>query len=96
MRVSAVGNLRKLAKGRDCQVRLPCCNGDPATVVLAHLRMTGLSGMGIKAEDIFGCYACSMCHNYCDTHHDVETQLAFAKAIFRTQNDLIKEGVITW
>ena len=30
-------NLRKLAKGRDCQVRLPgICNGNPETVVLAH------------------------------------------------------------
>jgi len=39
-------NLRKEARGRNCQVRLPgICNGNPETTVLAHYRMAGLNGM---------------------------------------------------
>lgn len=46
-------NLRKAAKGRDCMVRLEgICNHNPETTVLAHIRMPGLSGMGIKADDL--------------------------------------------
>ncbi|VEI70653.1 82 prophage-derived uncharacterized protein ybcO [Serratia quinivorans] len=38
-------NLRKEAKGRDCQVRMPgICNFNPETTVLAHYRMAGTCG----------------------------------------------------
>ncbi|MGV3346389.1 nuclease domain-containing protein, partial [Enterobacteriaceae bacterium LUAb1] len=38
-----MANLRKEAKGRECQVRIPgICNGNSETVVLAHLRMAGV------------------------------------------------------
>lgn len=44
-------NLRKEAKGRECQVRIVgVCNGNPETVVLAHYRMGGLNGMGYGYE----------------------------------------------
>lgn len=84
--------LRKLARGKECQVRLACCNHDNATTVLAHLRLSGLSGIGFKANDIFGAYACAACHAYVDTHKDAVTQLAFAHGIFRTQAHLLKAG----
>ena len=46
-----MANLRKLARGRDCQVRIPnICNYNPDTVVLAHIRMAGLTGAGQKAN----------------------------------------------
>ena len=87
-------DLRKLARGRDCLVRLPIvCNGNPETTVLAHYRLAGLSGMGIKADDLFGAWACSSCHNYIDTHHDAETRLAHAEGVFRTLA-AIKRGII--
>ena len=36
-------NLRKMAKDRDCTVRLEgICNGDRATTVLAHVRLPGV------------------------------------------------------
>ena len=86
-------SLRKLARGRICQVRLPCiCNGDPATTVLAHVRITGISGMGLKAPDLLGAWACSACHEWCDTHHDDSTKAAFYEGVLRTQAALIKEG----
>lgn len=38
-----MANLRKEARGRECQVRLVgVCNHNPETVVLAHYRMAGL------------------------------------------------------
>lgn len=50
-----MANLRKEAKGRECQVRLPgVCNFNSETTVLAHYRMAGLNGVGMKPDDIFG------------------------------------------
>lgn len=88
-------NLSKLAKDRPCMVRIAnVCDGRNDTVVLAHFRMSGISGMGIKPPDLIGAWACSNCHLYVDTHKDAYTQLDFAKGVFRTINKLIEEGVI--
>lgn len=88
-----MSNLRKLARGRECQVRLPVCNGNSETTVLAHLRLQGLSGIGLKAHDFLGAHCCSACHQYADTHHDPGTMIDFYQGIFRTQNQLLKEGI---
>ena len=58
--------LRKYARGEDCLVRGPTCNGDPETTVLAHLRVANLSGMGHKPPDLVAVLACSSCHDYID------------------------------
>lgn len=35
-----MANLRKEARGRECQIRIPgVCNGNPETVVLTHYRL---------------------------------------------------------
>lgn len=49
-----MSKLTKLARGRDCQVGLPCCNHNPETTVLAHFRLAGICGMGMKPHDILG------------------------------------------
>lgn len=90
-------NLRKEAKGRECQVRLNgICNHNPETVVLAHYRMTRLNGVGIKPDDIFGAWACYACHDECDRRtRKLEAdfvRLAHAEGVFRTQSILRKEG----
>lgn len=60
-------DLRKLAKGKDCQVRIVgVCNFDPTTTVLAHIRRGGTSGVGMKPPDLCGVWACSSCHDYID------------------------------
>lgn len=88
-------SLRKLAAGRECSIRIPgVCNGNPETVVGCHFRLPGLSGMGMKPPDLFIAYGCSSCHSHVDTHKDAETQLAFAQGVFRTQAQLLREGVI--
>jgi hypothetical protein len=50
-----VSNLRKLAKGQPCMIRaVGVCNFDSATTVLCHVRLVGLSGIGMKIDDEFG------------------------------------------
>ena len=68
-------SLRKEAKGRGCMVRLPnICNFNSETVVLAHVRIAGVSGMGLKAPDLLGAWACSACHDAIDrrSHADLD------------------------
>ena len=56
--------LRKAARGQDCMVIIPdVCNGNPETVVLAHLNG---GGMGYKHHDFLGAWACSSCHSWLD------------------------------
>lgn len=86
-------NLRAEARDRDCQVRIPgVCNHNRETTVLAHFRMAGLSGIGMKSPDFIGAWACSACHAKIDSDKSPEVQLDFAKAVFRTQAQLLREG----
>ncbi|MFC6122586.1 DUF1364 domain-containing protein [Citrobacter bitternis] len=60
-------DLCKAARGRECQVRIPgVCNGNDETSVLAHIRLTGLCGTGIKPPDLIATIACSACHDEID------------------------------
>lgn len=95
-------DLRKLAKERPCQIRIPeCCNGRPETTVLAHYRMVGLSGMGTKSPDICAAWACSDCHDAVDRRRFTllnreYVQLCHLQGVMRTQAELIKLGKIKW
>jgi hypothetical protein len=96
-----VTDLRKEARGRECQVRLPgVCNFNPETTVLAHLRLAGITGGAQKAPDFLGAWACSACHAEADRktrklERDV-VRLAFLEGIERTQYALIQEGKVKW
>lgn len=93
----AQDRITRLAQGRKCTARLVgICNGDSETTVLAHFRLLGISGMGIKPPSFIGAWLCSACHAYVDTHKDCQTQLDFAKAVFRTQARLIEEKEVKW
>lgn len=91
-------NLRKLARGRDCQVRIPgVCNRDPSTTVLAHIRLPGVSGVGMKVPDLLGAWACSACHDVIDgrvkAFEGAETlRLYHLEGMARTISELLKEG----
>lgn len=88
-------NLRKLARGMPCMIRMPAiCNGDPATTVLCHLRMAGISGMGLKANDILGAWGCSACHQWADSHGEAGRH-ALLEGMARTQSELLRLGVLT-
>jgi hypothetical protein len=93
--------LRKAAKDRGCTVRIPSvCNFNSATTVLAHIRLTGVSGMGMKSPDLLGAWACSACHDEIDgrTHKSGmtrdELRLAHYDGMARTIVQLEKEGLI--
>lgn len=94
-------SLRNKAKGRPCMVRIPnVCNFNNDTVVLAHIRLQGISGMGMKSPDILGAWACSACHDEIDgrTHKSpftrAELRLAHYDGMARTIEKLHKEGLI--
>lgn len=94
-----MANLRKEARGRECQVRIPgICNGNSETVVLAHYRMAGICGMGMKPPDLFGAWACSCCHDEIDRRTRLtETDyahMAHLEGVIRTQSILLSEGKI--
>lgn len=91
-------NLRKEARGRDCQLRIPgACNFDPETTVLAHYRMSGTCGTGIKPADTQAAFSCSCCHDAVDGRIKTdftrdELRLFHAEGVFRTQQILRDEG----
>lgn len=92
--------LTRLCKDQPCYVRLPdVCNGNPETVVPAHVRLPGLSGLGIKSNDLFACPACSDCHDaidrrrYMDLDRDYVLK-AHYEGLLRWQNELLKREVI--
>lgn len=64
--------LRKAARGEQCYLRLfddsgdRICNADPGTVVLCHLRIGGVAGIGQKPDDRIAFPACSSCHDVLD------------------------------
>lgn len=92
-----MSKLRKLARGRECQVRIPgVCNGDPATTVLAHLNG---GGMGMKRHDLHGAWCCSSCHDAIDGRKSTGIpsdllEVYHLEGVIRTQEALIAEGVL--
>jgi hypothetical protein len=68
-------------------------------VVLAHVRIAGISGMGLKAPDLLGAWACSACHDAIDrrAHLDLDrdyVRLLHLEGMARTINQLLKEDLI--
>ena len=98
----AAVNLRKEAKGRGCMVRIPgICSHNNETVVLAHVRLAGVSGMGIKAPDLLGAWACDSCHGLYDRRQksDLDPDFVhrcFLEGVIRTQAVLIEEKKVRW
>lgn len=93
-------NLRRYARNQPCMIRLPdVCNHDPATTVLAHFRLIGISGTGLKSPDLLGAWACSACHDAVDrrAHMDLErdyVRLAHLEGVVRTQAALLAAGKV--
>ena len=90
--------IRKSARGRNCSLRLPCCNYRPETTVLAHIRMLGNAGIGMKPDDWFAVYACSSCHDAIDRRGGDTSGLwgfeALLRALYETQKQLWADGLV--
>jgi len=93
--------LTKAARGRDCTVRIPGCPNNTETTVLAHYRLAGTCGAGIKPNNLQGAWCCDYCHGVCDgrikapegwTREDI--RLAHAEGVMRTIDILVREGVV--
>lgn len=94
-------NLRKVARGRDCTIRLPGCNGGGETTVLAHYRSVRLgAGTAHKPADWLGAWACSSCHDLVDArafthqHSKDMVRLAHAEGVLETIGNLMERGII--
>jgi len=89
-------NLRPFAAYQECQVRLPGCTTYPC--VLAHVRIVGSSGLGMKISDIVGAHACDHCHRAYDTRGRGDRakaiELAFLRGVARTMDSLARRGLI--
>lgn len=93
--------LTKLARGRDCTVRLPGCPNNTETTVLAHYRLAGTCGVGIKPNNLQGAWCCDYCHSVCDGRTKApegmardDIRLAHAEGVMRTIDILVREGVV--
>jgi hypothetical protein len=96
-----VSKLRDAARGQACQVRIPSiCNFNAETTVLAHYRLSGLNGVGMKPLDICGSWTCSDCHNAIDGRMKVpgttreDLRLWHAEGVLRTLTLLHKKGLL--
>ena len=95
-----MSKLRDAARGMECMVRVPgLCNHNRETTVLAHYRLSGTCGMGIKPIDLAGAWACSSCHDAIDgrtkTGFERTTlDLMHAEGVFRTMAALHKLGML--
>ena len=81
---------RRAAKGQPCLIRLPVCDGGGETTFLAHYRLAGTCGMGMKLDDEQAAFACVNCHDAVDGRRNcglprAEIRLAFAEGVLRTQ-----------
>ncbi|MFN2095142.1 DUF1364 domain-containing protein [Pantoea agglomerans] len=94
-------NLRKAARGRECTIRIPgVCSFNPETSVLAHYRLSGLCGTGIKPSDLTGAIGCDNCHAAVDgrlkTEYSYEElRLMHAEGVLRTLDIWEREGLIS-
>ena len=95
-------NLRKLARGQPCMIRVPsvCIDDDRhETTVLCHVRSIGISGYGLKAPDLIASLGCQACHDFVDNRsHPNNTyeyrRLLLLDGMARTLYHWIKTGVI--
>ena len=95
-----MSKITESARGEQCQIQIfGICSHDTETVVYCHYRMAG-DGANIK-HDNRGAYGCSNCHDAVDGRRfdapmsRTELRLEFSEACHRTNDILVKKGLIT-
>ena len=94
-----VTDLRKEAAKYDCQLRADeHCNTSPTC--LAHYRVSGVSGMGMKSPDVCASISCFSCHELVDKRRgklsQAEIDAAFARGMARTLKIWVDKGILEW
>lgn len=93
-------NLRKLAQGQDCKLRLPgICNRDSTTVVLCHIKR-GWCG-SLKPPDVIAVWACHRCHDVLDRRapnpwSEEELDSMILVSLSEQLAFYCKQGILTW
>jgi hypothetical protein len=77
-------DVRDLAMGEQCQIRLSCCRNEPLFTVLCHTNtQTDQKGMGYKGHDSAGFFGCDACHSAIDgrklTPNEVDARIEAAQ-----------------
>lgn len=86
--------LTRNAKGKECTLRLPGCLPGTDTVVFAHYRRFGWGGMGLKPNDLLGCFACAACHDKQERYHTDCTDADLLRAMGETLMQQEQDGII--
>lgn len=98
-----LSKIRQSARGEDCTINLPgVCNYNLESVVWAHSnRYEHGKGMGLKAKDEHGAYACYDCHMTYDRQRKRPEHLslenvedAFTMAMIKSRQILKDKGLI--
>ena len=98
-----MSKIRNSARGEQCTVRYWWINyHNPETVVFAHSnKQKHGKGMGLKAKDEFGAYACYRCHAIYDGLESRPKGITkeyvdelFEKGMELTRQKLIQKGLI--
>lgn len=91
--------IRKAARGQECTLRLPCCNFNPETTILAHLPCRD-KGMALKSPDYHAVFACSSCHDVIDGrvyNHGIDKEMILERklaGLYETHKIFIEMGLI--
>jgi hypothetical protein len=77
------------------------CIGGVESTVLCHIRMSGISGIGMKAPDLLAAYGCRACHSAVDgqtkTDYTAEQRrLMLLEGTMRTQAWLVDNDFVHW
>ena len=97
-----MADLRKAARGEECMIRVPgVCNGNSETTVLCHLRMSGISGAGMKSPDLLASLGCGPCHDFVDGRSNPNNTAEYRRMLLlegmaRTQAYWIYRGFVKW
>lgn len=92
-------DLRQLARGRPCMLRLPGCLPGNDTVVLAHIRRGGIAGTGQKPNHLAAMPMCDHCHSKFDgrvpsPHSRAQMDADALRGLLQWHDHLLREGVI--
>lgn len=90
---------RKSAEKQDCTLLLPGCPNATETTVLAHLRMFGDGGTGLKPPDHIAVYSDMHCHDMIDGRAvcpvaEPELYEYLIRALIRTHRIMRAKGIL--